>query len=386
MSEKINRSIIKFLTNSANTFELDVLNNWLKDASNEKLFKEYVKTHYAITIGMSDTNYEDIKKRLQEEIKADKIFYHKKSVKTFFKYAAVGILFISLGYFLTNLGRNLQKDEPFVSNEEMITLELNDGEIIVLEEQDNERKLQLGNKFIGIQRNGRLSYSGDKIDDEKVSYNTINVPYGKRFDIILSDGTVVYLNSGSSLKYATKFLTNQTRNVILKGEAFFDVAHDKTRPFVVETEELNVKVLGTKFNLSNYQEDSSTDVVLTGGSVNISYKNIESEVKGITLIPGMKGSLNKDDKSISTQKVNTTLYTSWLDNNLVFRDASFNYIIKKLERKYNVIIINNNKNLLNETFNATIECDKENIIDVFEYFKIIHHIEYRVYENKIIIE
>jgi len=79
MSEKINRSIIKFLTNSANTFELDVLNNWLKDTSNEKLFKEYVKTHYAITIGMSDTNYEDIKKRLQEEIKADKIFYHKKS-------------------------------------------------------------------------------------------------------------------------------------------------------------------------------------------------------------------------------------------------------------------------------------------------------------------
>jgi len=75
-----------------------------------------------------------------------------------------------------------------------------------------------------------------------------------------------------------------------------------------------------------------------------------------------------------------------LHNNLVFRDASFNYIIKKLERKYNVIIINNNKNLLNETFNATIECDKENIIDVFEYFKIIHHIEYRVYENKIIIE
>jgi len=268
----------------------------------------------------------------------------------------------------------------------MITLELNDGEIIVLEEQDNERKLQLGNKFIGIQRNGRLSYSGDKIDDEKVSYNTINVPYGKRFDIILSDGTVVYLNSGSSLKYATKFLTNQTRNVILKGEAFFDVAHDKTRPFVVETEELNVKVLGTKFNLSNYQEDSSTDVVLTDGSVNLSYKNIESEAKRVTLIPGMKGSLNKDDKSISTQKVNTTLYTSWLDNNLVFRDASFNYIIKKLERKYNVIIINNNKNLLNETFNATIECDKENIIDVFEYFKIIHHIEYRVYENKIIIE
>src|SRR5690606_36367432 len=112
-------------------------------------------------------------------------------------------------------------------------------------------------------------------NSDKLAYNTLKIPFGKKFRLQLSDGTMVHINSGSTLKYPIKFIAGENRQVYLDGEAFFDVAKDKKHPFIVNADNLNVRVLGTHFNVSNYPEDAVTDVVLVEGSVGMYRSNEE---------------------------------------------------------------------------------------------------------------
>ena len=107
--------------------------------------------------------------------------------------------------------------------------------------------------------------------------------------------------------------------------------------------------------------------------------------ESIVLKPGFKGAFDREMKTISTKKVNTSIYTSWIDGNIVFRKSSFNNIIRKLERHYNVTIINNNEELSKKTFNATVELDRETIEDVLNYFNKVYSIKYTIVNNKIVI-
>ncbi len=155
----------------------------------------------------------------------------------------------------------------------------------------------------------------------------MKVPYGKRFNILFSDGSKVSLNSGSILRYPVKFLSNQKREVFLQGEAYFDVAEDKSNLFVVNSEGINVEVYGTKFMVKNYSEDFNSDIVLVSGSVAI--KNNENE-ESTLLKPGFKGSVDKTTLKITESKINTKVYTSWIEGEVVFRKESFSQILKKL--------------------------------------------------------
>ena len=191
----------------------------------------------------------------------------------------------------------------------------------------------------------------------------------------------MHLNSGSTLKYPLSFDKNKARQVFLKGEAFFDVAERKNQIFSVNTDLINVEVYGTRFNFKNYPEDSSSDIVLVEGSVGL-YSNYSNKIT--RLKPGVKGSFNKSDYSITQDQINTSIYTSWINGQVVFRNESFENILIKLERIYNVEIINNS-NRFNETFNAKIDIEKESINEVLSYFNKIYNIEYKTHKNKIII-
>ncbi|MGK4568546.1 FecR family protein [Flavobacterium sp. 3HN19-14] len=127
----------------------------------------------------------------------------------------------------------------------------------------------------------------------------------------MSDGTVIHLNSGTTLRYPVKFIAGENRQVFLDGEAYFDVAKDKAHPFIVNADKLNVRVLGTHFNVTNYPEDDQTDVVLVEGSVGLYGSNTTFDAtKNTVLKPGYKGSFNKNTSSINTKPVVTDFYTS----------------------------------------------------------------------------
>ncbi|WP_281225520.1 FecR family protein [Flavobacterium aquiphilum] len=384
--EEIEILIIKYFSQSATMADLDALNQWIEKPENQSIFEEYVKTHYAITLAMGDPDIKSVKKALFEEIKKEKKKVRKIRLYSVMKYAAIAILFLGIGFLMQkNFFNENSNKQKLVLNENEITLKLGDGNTKIIAADGTSKVYDANGKVVGKQNGKELVYTSNGEGSELV-YNTLSVPNGKRFNITLSDGTIVHLNAGSSITFPIAFLKNKIRKVFLSGEAFFEVAHDKKNAFVVNASKLDVKVYGTKFNVSNYQEDNSTDVVLVEGSVSMAESAETINRKNeFFLTPGFKGTFNKENKKISNEKVNTSLYTSWMTGNLVFRDESFDNISKKLERRYNVIIINNNKNLSKETFNATIETDHESIEQVFNYFKKVYQIDYQIVENKIII-
>ncbi|HCO81937.1 MAG TPA: iron dicitrate transport regulator FecR, partial [Arenibacter sp.] len=217
-----------------------------------------------------------------------------------------------------------------------------------------------------------------------ITYNTLTVPYGKRFDLLLSDGTQITLNSGTSLKYPVQFLKTKNRQVFLDGEAFFNVAKDSVNPFIVNTNGLNVRVLGTKFNLSSYPEDQYVNTTLLEGSVSVYNKQDTFDSSNASLLePGFKAEWNKYNKQISVEEADIAMHTDWLNGKIILRHVPFKNIVKKLERHYNVDIVNNNPELDEEMFTASF--DVESIDQVFKTFNVTYEMEYKINDRQIII-
>ena len=372
--------IIKYLNQNTSVEDLNQLLIELKNKENVRLFKSYIKTNYYSLYVMNDIDRKDIIKVIKSKIdlerkKSQRLNFIKKS----FKYAAFFIIILGLGFYIKSTQQNIVVKEKIVPKADDIVLETENGEQLILEKEEKYQKIDPEINL--LQKSNQLVYDKD-LKIETLVFHSLKVPYGKRFDIILSDNSKVYLNSGTILRYPVKFLDNQIREVFLEGEAFFEVSEDKKNIFRVNSNRINVEVYGTKFNFKNYPEDYVSDVVLVNGSVGIS----NSENKSITkLSPGFKGSVDKENFKVDKVKINTKIYTSWIDGQVIFRGESFNQIIKKLERLYNVTIINNNEEISEELFNASIDTENEKIEDVLNYFNKIYNIEYQLFNNKIII-
>src|SRR5690606_28947840 len=143
------------------------------------------------------------------------------------------------------------------------------------------------------------------------------------------------LNAGTSLKYPVKFIKGKNREVYLTGEAFFEVAKDAAHTFIVNANGLNIRVLGTKFNVSAYPEDNTTNTVLVEGSVGLYQGGAYDSEKATFLTPEHLASLDKTNKDITIENAETSLYTAWINGNIILRHVVFKNIIEKLERQYN---------------------------------------------------
>lgn len=169
---------------------------------------------------------------------------------------------------------------------------------------------------------------------QKLEYNILTVPYGKTFQLKLADGSHVVLNAGTKLKYPVSFL-GENRTVFLNGEAYFEVAEDSENPFIVSTDDMDIEVLGTQFNVTSYTDDQKTYAVLVEGKVAARNNLAISETK----ILNPSELVYFEGQALQTQKVNTTKYVAWVQGKLVFVDDSFSIIKNKLERKYNLSLI-----------------------------------------------
>ena len=380
ISQKTQTLIAKYFTKQASLLELEALKAWLEDPEHVKEFMAYVEVNYAVDFSLKTFNEELSNKRLLEYISKEKRVYRLRKVMGVMKYAAIAIVLLGIG-FVYQKGYFTSKPIPVIP-EESITLQLDNGNIKVIKEDGSTQVVDEDGNVIGKQNGGQLTYSNDMTKD-KLVYNTLTVPYGKRFEVQLSDGTKVHLNAGTSLKYPVKFLKGEkTRQVFLNGEAYFDVTEDTEHPFVVNADNLNVQVFGTEFNVSAYPEDITTDVVLVEGSVGL-YTDAMSLRESTPITPGTKGTLNKELQEITTEKVDTALYTAWMEGGLMFRNMSFKNIAKKLERYYNVHIIITDMQLNNEVFYANFK--QESLENVLSYFRDSFDLEYTIKGNTIFI-
>ena len=317
-----------------------------------------------------------------KEAKETTIETKKIPLVRYLSIAASILVLVSLGWSYQQ--GFFQEKNNVVIDPNAITLQLANGDVQVISETKKSQVTDSKGNVVASQNGNKIVYD-TQTTLENLVYNTIKIPYGKRVELQLSDGTIVHLNSGTTMKYPVKFIAGENRQIFLDGEAFFDVSKDKKHPFVVHADNLNVRVLGTHFNVSNYPEDDLTDVVLVEGSVGLQTANekFDSE-KNTILKPGFKGSFSKKDNHIDTKPVLTEVYTSWIQGGLTFRNMTFRNITKKLERRYNVTIENQNSKLADEKFNASF--GEEPIEKVLSYFNDIHGINYTIKNNKILIK
>ncbi len=379
------KQILKYLNNEMTQDELVAFENMLKHEKNLDLFKKYIGTDHYIQLSKNEFDAQKALASFQKQIQNTKSTpkTNRNRIQSYLKYAAifVGILIASTFFFKTTFSNSNK-----IYNE--ITLQQEDGSIetIKVNEEFKEIKNQNGT-VIGFQQKDKLTYQ-NKIDnkklEEKVVINTLKVPYGKKFQLVLSDGTKVHINAGSTLKFPSKFIPGKVRKVELTGEGFFEVTKNAKDPFIVSTNGLNTEVFGTKFNVSSYPDDAFSEVVLVEGSVGVFENNDRfNSNTDKKLVPNQKASLTNTNKNLKISTVRPEQYIAWVDGVLLFKNESFENIMKKLERFYDKKITINYKKIKTEKF--TGKFDIEDIEDVLKTFSSNTPFKFDIQKSEIII-
>ena len=250
-----------------------------------------------------------------------------------------------------------------------------------------------------------LIYRGGSDGSPELVSNIVSTKPGFKASISLPDGSKVWLNADSKLTYDGKF-DGQTREVYLSGEAFFDVAKDKSRPFIIHTRTINLKVLGTSFNVRSYDSDKETETSLVHGSVEITLTN--NPDKKIVLKPGEKllvknaliDSLVKNPLLESVEedgpiavltnmhyygKDSSAVETSWTKSELVFNNERLDKIVLNMERWFKIKIIVKDEALKRERFTIPIS-EEDKLEDVLEALKTAEKLHYSINDNEVVIK
>lgn len=218
-----------------------------------------------------------------------------------------------------------------------------------------------------------------------VAYNTIVVPKGNRSQIVLPDSTKVWLNNDTKLIFPDKFQPGY-REVDLSGEAYFEVKHDKNRPFFVKAGKSRVKVLGTTFAVSAYPDDPFIETALIEGKVIFETNYNSRDKASYKLKPGFSMNYDKSKNRLSTQQIESTFYDYWKNGTYSFKNESLESLARKIYRIYNTRIVFENDFLKHKTYTGTLSIN-DNIFTFIEAIKrtSMQPIEYRYDYNKNII-
>jgi len=329
------------------------------------------------------------KKIARQIIEGQRMSRIRKAGQFLLKFAAFAVLFIGLGAGLVYF----YWDKPDISDfaqyfevPEMSskpTLVLSDGSNVNLDK--NESTVDYASHdHIVVNEDSIIQLSQNNKKIEEVP-NQILIPFGSRAKVVLSDHSVVWLNAGSRLIYPSVFIGKE-REVLLFGEAFFQIEKDELKPFIVKTAEYQIKVLGTQFNVSAYPGDAISQTVLTEGSIKLSLNNSSWFEKEIVLKPNEMFSFNKGMNESKVEKVMSEKYVLWKDGILKFDNEDLSRVIKKIERFYNIQI------KLDDPLDGSIKIDgklnlKEDKYEVLHYISKVSRRKYaEVNERYFVIE
>ena len=280
--------------------------------------------------------------------------------------ASIALLFAVFTVFDKSSEQSLQDyiDEnksivDFGSSSEVIVV-LGEREKIQLNEKNNTLRYSSTGKDLHVGTGEKYRQTIE--DEKKPVFNTILVPFGKRTDVTLSDGTKIWINSGSRLIYPA-FFRDKEREVFLEGEAIFEVAHNPSKPFRVISTNQEINVLGTVFNVSSYPDDEMASTVLKSGSVLVTYDH--DDEKSFKMAPGTMAGYNTKTKEIEMHDVNIDEYFGWREGFLNLKNRDLEYITTKLSRYYGVEIFIKENHLKTETFSGKLDL-KENLGQVIQ--------------------
>lgn len=249
------------------------------------------------------------------------------------------------------------------------------------------------NKVVNIQKDssqvvyddkGRINVDSEEIEgteNAKPSLNQLIVPYGKTTFLTLSDGTKIWVNSGTKVIYPTVF-DDSKREIYLVGEVYLDVTKDEDRPFIIKTNHIDVNVLGTKLNVSAYNDANAQSVVLVSGAVNIRSKELKGSYK---IYPSQMFSYDIASSKADIQKVDVDNYVSWIYGYLMLESESLDLVLQKLERYFNIPFIYDSKSLSSIRVSGKLDL-KGTPENALKYISLTAPINYKMDGEKIKIE
>lgn len=263
-------------------------------------------------------------------------------------------------------------DVPAGGNKALLTLQ--NGQTINLTDLKNGQIAQQSGIQIIKTTDGQLVYKSveNKIPLINASSNTISTPKGGQYQLILPDGTKVWLNAGSKLNYPVSFKGRRDREVDLSGEAYFEVKKDKEQPFIVKSAHQQIKVLGTHFNISAYPEDADVKTTLLEGSVEVNAKTI--------LKPGEQSVLSHDQ--IRVEQVDTEISVAWKNGDFMFKNEPLENIMQKIARWYNVDVIYADQLVSKKKFGGTISKFK-NVSEVLCMLELTEEVHFKIEGRRI---
>lgn len=259
-------------------------------------------------------------------------------------------------------------------------------------EIDNTRRIELGRlDTLILSEKSELRLNAEKIvyasseektgkrNAKKNEYHKINVPRNAEFYVELSDGTKVWVNSESSIEFYSRF-ESATRTVKLTGEAYFEVAENKRKPFIVETQNAKIKVLGTAFNVKAYPDENRTYTTLTEGKVDVSSENMEE-----VLQPREQLVLENATGKHLKNKVNPSIYSAWMRGKFVFKDESLEDILHAISRWYDIQVFYENSKLKEEKFSVSLN-RYENISSLLKHFETTEFVRFEMKGKALIVK
>jgi transmembrane sensor len=304
--------------------------------------------------GLTNSEKEQTKNRIRSSVR--KLSLKRQLVR--WSVAAsilLAAIITSVGYFRTNPTTEIVNFAQTLDHVKAVNntrIILQNGEEVDINKTQSQIKYDGKGENILINSEQKVV---QKVSNTAVVFNTVIVPYGKRTQITLSEGTKVWLNSGSKLVFPAVFAENK-REVFIEGEAVFDVTHLKDKPFVVSTKDFDIKVLGTVFNVSAYSDDKYSSTVLEQGKIELICR--EASVlsrKKLDISPGSMAVFDRNQKTIEQQQVNTQKYLSWREGYLTLNSEKLEDILRKLGRYYNIEMVINDSKLKSETFSGYLD-------------------------------
>lgn len=214
---------------------------------------------------------------------------------------------------------------------------------------------------------------------ESLIVNNIVIGQDKKEIVTLPDGTSVWINSNSKLTYPDRFL-GDTRLVRLEGEAFFNVTKDENKPFIVESEDMKVKVLGTEFDFKNYKNQKNIETSLLSGEVEVFFENVK---ESIILKPSQRITFNKDSKTFDIKDFDVTQQTIWINNELTFSNERLSDILTKIGYWYGTEVICEGNINPDQKLSFTIRNESKE--ELFKTISLIAPIRYEISEEKIVV-
>jgi ferric-dicitrate binding protein FerR (iron transport regulator) len=383
LADNIALLIEKYLNGTLSTDERALLDQWYNSAADDKA---------ALLPGSKDEQEinERLQRRIFNTIHTRRVFFRKWQRLLVASSVLLMLISTAVYYYiqptdtaLTPTGTALlPASTDLVPGGNRALLTLADGSTIILDSAANGTISRQGNIKVMKLDNGLVSYTGQRAkkdtNKKEIVYNTISTPRGGQYQITLSDGTKVWLNAASSIRFPVAF-TGTERSVAVTGEAYFEVAHHKQMPFKVLVNNNEIEVLGTHFNINAYDDEATLKTTLLEGKIK---QTVNGGAAQKILLPGQQSEVGRDGKMIVKENADTEEAIAWMRGNFQFKSADLHSILRQVARWYDAEIEYNGN--INLHFTGQLP-RSENVTALFKNLALTGEVHFRIEGRKIIV-